>query len=65
MAEGKSGACDRYANHDGDLIRLDPLTIIQSTDQKLVPFVKGGDMDNWDGDIIKGCLLYTSDAADE
>ena len=54
IAEGKSGACDRYANHDGDLIRLDPLTIIQSTDRKLVPFMKGGDMDSWDGDIIKG-----------
>jgi hypothetical protein len=36
------------------LIRLDPLTIIQSTDKKLVPFMKGGDMDSWDGDIIKG-----------
>jgi hypothetical protein len=54
IADGKSGACDRYANHDGDLIRLDPLTIIQSTDQKLVPFMKGEDLDNWDGDIIKG-----------
>ena len=54
IAEGKSGACDRYANHHGDLIRLDPLTIIQSTDKKLVPFMKGGDMDSWDGDIIKG-----------
>jgi len=54
IAEGKSGACDRYANHDGELIRLDPLTIIQRTDQKLVPFMKGGDADIWDGDIIKG-----------
>jgi hypothetical protein len=54
IADGKSGACDRYANHDGDLIRLDPLTIIQRTDQKLVPFMRGGEADNWDGDIIKG-----------
>ena len=54
IAEGKSGACDRYANLDGDLIRVDPLTIIQTTDQKLVPFMKGGDQDSWDGDIIKG-----------
>ena len=23
IAEGKSGACDRYANHDGDLIRVE------------------------------------------
>ncbi len=54
IADGKSGACDRYANHDGELVRLDPLTIIQSTDQKLVPFLKGEEVDSWDGDIIKG-----------
>ena len=55
IADGKSGACDRYANHSGQLVRLDPLTIIHDTDQKLVPFMKGGgDDDGWDGDIIKG-----------
>tara|TARA_R110002020_G_scaffold95357_37_gene228856 strand:+ start:2120 stop:3601 length:1482 start_codon:yes stop_codon:yes gene_type:complete len=52
IAEGKAGACDRYANHAGELVRLDPLTIIHSGDQKLVPFLQGGD--EWDGDIIKG-----------
>jgi hypothetical protein len=54
ISDGKSGACDRYANHDGELVRLDPLTIIQGTKQKLVPFMKGGVADSWDGDIIKG-----------
>ena len=55
IADGKSGACDRYANHSGELVRLDPLTIIQGTDQKLVSFMKGGDdQESWDGDIIKG-----------
>lgn len=54
IADGKSGACDRYANHAGDLVRLDPLTIIQSTDQKLVPFMKDSDPEDWDGNIVKG-----------
>ena len=55
IADGKAGACDRCANHGGDLIRLDPLTIIQTGDQKLVPFLwDQGDQDTWDGDIIKG-----------
>jgi hypothetical protein len=54
IADGKSGACDRYANHDGNLVRLDPLTIIQSTDQKLVPFLKDSDPEDWDGNIVKG-----------
>jgi hypothetical protein len=55
ISDGKSGACDRYANHGGELVRLDPLTIIQGTDQKLVPFMTTGDKNqSWDGDIIKG-----------
>ena len=54
IADGKSGACDRYANHDGNLIRVDPLTIIESTEQKLVPFMKGGSLEDWDGNIVKG-----------
>ncbi len=54
IADQKSGACDRYANHGGELVRLDPLTIIQGTDQKLVPFISGVEDDDWNGDIIKG-----------
>ncbi len=40
IADGKSGACDRYANNKGNLIRLDPLTILESGStgsKKLVP----------------------------
>lgn len=54
IADGKSGACDRYANHDGHLVRLDPLTIIHGTNQKLVPFMKSGTSEVWDGNIVKG-----------
>ena len=54
IADGKSGACDRYANQSGNLIRVDPLTIIESTEQKLVPFMKDGSPEDWDGNIIKG-----------
>ncbi len=53
IADGNSGACDRYANHDGELVRLDPLTIIQSG-QDLVPFMGEGASEEWDGDIFKG-----------
>ncbi len=54
IADGKSGACDRYANHGGELVRLDALTILESTDQKLVPFMKNGGPDDWDGNIVQG-----------
>jgi hypothetical protein len=56
ISEGKAGACDRYANHAGELVRLDPLTIIETgldTGQELVPFLGEGAAD-WDGDIIQG-----------
>jgi hypothetical protein len=49
IAEGRSGACDRYANHGGDLVRLDPLTVIENGGPA-VPFM-GTD---WDGDIVQG-----------
>lgn len=54
IADGKIGACDRYANHGGDLVRLDALTIIEGTDQKLVPFLSDTPADEWDGNIVKG-----------
>lgn len=54
IADGKAGACDRYANHGGDLVRLDALTIIENTDQKLVPFMKDNDPGDWDGNIVQG-----------
>lgn len=57
IADGKSGACDRYANQGGDLIRLDPLTIIESAQEngvEAVPFLSSGDGSDWDGDIVQG-----------
>lgn len=56
IADGKSGACDRYANHAGELVRLDPLTIISNSIEsgtKAVPFMKGTDGNDWDGDLVQ------------
>ena len=50
---GKVGACDRYANHDGELVRVDPLVVLARTEEqggKLVPFVQGSE--EWDGELI-------------
>jgi len=54
MADGKSGACDRYANHGGALVRLDALTILEASERNIVPFLKDADAESWDGDIVKG-----------
>lgn len=53
IREGRSGACDRYANDGGRLVRLDPVLLVHRTaeqDGELVPFLKGAG--EWDGDII-------------
>ncbi|WP_322866664.1 6-hydroxynicotinate reductase [Aquicoccus sp. G2-2] len=54
IADGRAGACDRYANHGGELVRLDPLTVVEHGADKLVPFLKTDEAGDWDGDIIKG-----------
>ena len=51
VAEGQTGACDRYANHDGKIIRCDPLTILDRTAERggaVVPFMTN----TWDGNPI-------------
>ncbi|THH38129.1 6-hydroxynicotinate reductase [Aliishimia ponticola] len=66
IADGRSGACDRYANHGGDLVRLDPLTIVEMSDT-LVPFLPSGAPDSdepapsdWDGDIVQGARPFVT-----
>lgn len=57
IADGFSGACDRYANRDGALVRLDPLTVIESSEErggKAVPFLLDGSGGDWDGDVLQG-----------
>jgi 6-hydroxynicotinate reductase len=50
---GMTGACDRYANHDGDLVRVDPHVLLERTVSeggKIVPFLDRPR--EWSGDII-------------
>ena len=52
---GRTGACDRYGNHDGQLVRLDPHLVLDravSRGDSIVPFL---DRDrDWDGNIVSG-----------
>jgi hypothetical protein len=48
IADGKIGACDRYANQGGKIIRCDPLTILDrriEAGDEVKPFLKA----DWDG----------------
>jgi hypothetical protein len=52
---GKAGACDRYANEDGKLVRVDPLVVLEHTIEagaKVVPFLGTGATE-WNGEIVK------------
>jgi len=51
---GMTGACDRYANRNGELVRVDPHILLErtvSTGGEIVPFAAGAQ--EWSGDIVK------------
>jgi len=52
---GRTGACDRYGNQDGQLVRLDPHIVLDravSRGDSVVPFL--GREQDWDGKIVSG-----------
>ncbi len=62
ISEGRSGACDRYANQGGTLVRIDPVVLLRRTldagEASLVPFASrlDGEEENtpahWNGDLV-------------
>lgn len=59
IAEGKIGACDRYANQDGKIIRCDPLTILDrriEAGDEVKPFLKA----DWDGATASGDDVFVT-----
>ena len=53
IAVGNSGACDRYANHGGELVRLDPLTVIENQIEEGKPVVAClTNGEDWDGSVV-------------
>jgi hypothetical protein len=52
---GKSGACDRYANVDGNLVRVDPVVLLQKSD-RAVAFM-GAD---WSGNPLRPDDLFVT-----
>ena len=59
IRRGRNGACDRYANHDGTLARLDPFVVTQriaEADGQLVPF----GANQWDGSLVPGAPTFVT-----
>jgi hypothetical protein len=58
---GRTGACDRYGNQGGQLVRLDPHVVLDravSRGDSLVPFLER-DRD-WDGNIVSGPRTFVT-----
>src|ERR1700710_487456 len=50
---GAAGACDRYANHNGELVRVDPHVVLEQTVShggRLGPVQAGG---HWEGTLVR------------
>ncbi len=50
---GRTGACDRYGNHEGKLVRLDPHVVLDRTlerGESVVPFLERSR--DWDGTLV-------------
>ncbi|MDK3073753.1 6-hydroxynicotinate reductase [Sedimentitalea sp. JM2-8] len=59
IAEGGIGACDRYANRNGRIIRCDPLTVLDRRIEQggeIRPFLKS----EWEGDLVGGDDLFVT-----
>src|SRR6267154_879418 len=57
---GAAGACDRYANHNGELVRVDPHIVLERTVShggRLVPFQASGE---WDGKIVHEPSMFVT-----
>src|SRR5256885_15100318 len=55
IKEGRTGACDRYGNHGGQLVRLDPHVVLDravSRGDSVVPFLDRSQ--DWDGNLVGG-----------
>jgi hypothetical protein len=55
---GRAGACDRYANEEGRLVRVDPLVLLAKPDIARVAFVEGSGA--WRGDLGKGEAAFVT-----
>ncbi len=59
VAEGRAGACDRYANINGKIIRCDPLTVLDQRLDKggeITPFLRT----DWDGKLVNDSEIFVT-----
>uniref|UniRef100_C5CX37 6-hydroxynicotinate reductase n=1 Tax=Variovorax paradoxus (strain S110) TaxID=543728 RepID=C5CX37_VARPS len=70
ISDGRTGACDRYANKEGVLVRVDPVLLLRreiaSETPVLVPFDRPaaekseGSVPDWDGDLLHADEVFVT-----
>src|SRR6478672_7165887 len=58
---GRTGSCDRYGNHEGKLVRLDPHVVLDRAverGQSVVPFLERGG--EWDGTLVSHAETFVT-----
>lgn len=73
ISDGRTGACDRYANREGVLVRVDPVVLLRreiaSEAPKLVPFDRpaaekaeaaGASAPEWSGDLLHADEVFVT-----
>ena len=58
---GRTGACDRYGNRDGQLVRLDPHVLLDravARGDSVVPFLEREH--HWDGNVVGGPATFVT-----
>jgi 6-hydroxynicotinate reductase len=59
IKRGHTGACDRYANHEGQLVRVDPHVVLNRAVSEGAPVVAFLDSQrDWDGRVVKGSETF-------
>jgi hypothetical protein len=62
IAPGQTGACDRYANEGGRIVRTDPLVLLSRTvagGGQVVPFAARDWPESWDGNPVPADAFVT------
>ena len=69
ISDGRTGACDRYANKEGVLVRVDPVVLLRRTVESekpaLVPFNRPGAEEapaspDWNGDLLHADEVFVT-----
>src|ERR1700739_2075299 len=61
IKRGHAGACRRYANHEGQLVRVDPHIVLDRAKTQGSPLVPFLDREReWDGSLVKGSETFVT-----